>query len=211
MKRSLLAWTGLAMLCSLWVVNASVRDNHTTYDYQKIADRYDKHESAVKAQHLTDSLRDWLRNNDYSTSLLFIADMSLRMNIKRFYAVNPDSQKLIFDAIVSHGSGGKSTISHAVFSNTPGSFCTSKGRYRIGERYNGIYGRSYKLYGLDQSNSNAYERAIVLHAFEDLTEYEYDDPLYFSKGCPMLGQQSFQKCDALLQKEDKPVMLIILD
>ncbi|MBS3915921.1 MAG: murein L,D-transpeptidase catalytic domain family protein [Bacteroidetes bacterium] len=182
-----------------------------TYDYQRVADKYDKHESALEAQHLTDSLHEWLEENGYSTSLLFIADMGLRMNIKRFYAINPDSKKLIFDAIVSHGSGGKSTIQKATFSNVSGSFCTSKGRFKIGEKYTGKFGKSYRLHGLDASNSNALERCIVLHAYMDQTEDEYENPLYFSAGCPMLGQESFSKCDSLIQKEDKPVMLIITE
>src|SRR5688572_22252033 len=75
----------------------------STFEYQQIADKNNKKRSAMRAQHYTDSMRHWLRANGYSTSLLLIADMGLNMNIKRFYAVNPDSQKLLHAALVSHG------------------------------------------------------------------------------------------------------------
>lgn len=178
-------------------------------DHQQVADRFHKKQSAMRAQEYVDSTRDWLEENGYSTELLFIADMSLHMNLKRFYVVNPDSQKLLNSFLVAHGSGGKSTVSNAVFSNVPGSYCSSQGRYRIGETYDGKFGRSYRLHGLDASNSNAYDRSIVFHAFLDQTDKEYGTPNYFSSGCPMVSHNAFDYCDSLIQLQDKPVMLVI--
>jgi hypothetical protein len=39
------------------------------------------------------------------------------------------------------------------------------GRSKIGNSYNGKLGPVFKLYGLDASYSNAYNRFIVLHAY----------------------------------------------
>lgn len=49
------------------------------------------------------------------------------------------------------------------FSNAPNSLATSEGRYRIAEQYVGKYGVSYRLDGLDSTNSNARSRAVVIH------------------------------------------------
>lgn len=49
------------------------------------------------------------------------------------------------------------------FSNAPNSLATSEGRYRIAEKYVGKYGVSYRLDGLDSTNSNARSRAVVIH------------------------------------------------
>lgn len=49
------------------------------------------------------------------------------------------------------------------FSNEPGSKATSKGAYRTGALYEGKYGRSMRLAGLDPDNRNAEARAIVIH------------------------------------------------
>lgn len=181
----------------------------TASDYQKTADKFHKDQSAKKAQKFIDSLKPWLEENDYSTDLLLVADMGLKMSVKRFYAVNPNTKKLLKDFLVAHGSGGGSTIDNAVLSNVSGSNCTSAGKYRIGDTYNGNFGKAYRLHGLDASNNKAFERAIVLHAYRDQTTEEYGSPNYFSAGCPMLAKPSFAWVDSMIQAQEKPVLLVI--
>ena len=49
------------------------------------------------------------------------------------------------------------------FSNGVGSEATSRGAYLTGSWYDGKYGTSVRLTGLDADNSNAFDRAIVMH------------------------------------------------
>jgi len=67
--------------------------------------------------------------------------------------------------LVAHGKG--SDPEHCgwlqQFSNVPGSEATSRGAYLTCEWYNGKYGTSIRLSGLDADNSMALDRAIVLH------------------------------------------------
>ena len=49
------------------------------------------------------------------------------------------------------------------FSNEMGSYATSRGAYLTCEWYNGKYGTSIRLEGLDRDNSQALSRAIVMH------------------------------------------------
>ena len=63
-----------------------------------------------------------------------------------------------------HYGSGKTNSSDVQFSNEEGSLCTSLGKYKIGSSYNGKFGLVYKLYGLDASNSNAFNRFVVLHS-----------------------------------------------
>ena len=49
------------------------------------------------------------------------------------------------------------------FSNEPRSNATSAGAYRTDSSYLGAHGHSIRLEGLDPTNSNATERAIVVH------------------------------------------------
>lgn len=67
--------------------------------------------------------------------------------------------------LVAHGSGSDPDHSGWLerFSNQPGSNASSEGAFLTGDYYYGKHGRSQKLYGLDQSNSNALMRAIVVH------------------------------------------------
>jgi hypothetical protein len=66
---------------------------------------------------------------------------------------------------VAHGRG--SDPDHSGFlervSNRPGTEATSEGAYTTAEYYHGKYGLSMKVAGLDPTNSNAYDRAIVIH------------------------------------------------
>lgn len=67
--------------------------------------------------------------------------------------------------LVAHGRG--SDPEHVgwlrQFSNSVGSLATSRGAYLTAGQYDGKYGASMRLRGLDRDNSNAFDRAIVMH------------------------------------------------
>jgi hypothetical protein len=67
--------------------------------------------------------------------------------------------------LVAHGRG--SDPAHVgwlkQFSNSVGSLATSRGAYLTAGQYEGKYGASMRLRGLDLDNSNAFDRAIVMH------------------------------------------------
>jgi len=67
--------------------------------------------------------------------------------------------------LVAHGRGSDPGHTGWLqrFSNEIGSKASSRGSYRTGEFYEGKYGRSMRLAGLDADNSNAEARAIVIH------------------------------------------------
>ena len=74
--------------------------------------------------------------------------------------------------LVAHGRGSdpEHTGWLQSFSNDMGSLATSRGAYATGEEYVGVHGRSLRLTGLDPDDSNAVDRAIVLHGAEYVTE-----------------------------------------
>ncbi len=87
-----------------------------------------------------------------------------------------------------HGSCRETFLDEAKFSNVPGCGCSSLEKYKIGEKYRGQYGKSYKLYGLENTNSNAYKRAIVLHGFSCAPDEEiYPGVVCNSLGCAMVS------------------------
>ena len=93
-----------------------------------------------------------------------IADFSASSADPRFHLVNlldgsVDSHR------VAHGRGSDPDHSGYLerFSNAYGSFATSSGTYITGDHYDGKYGDSMKVIGLDASNNNAENRAIVIH------------------------------------------------
>jgi hypothetical protein len=94
------------------------------------------------------------------------------------------------------------------FLNTDGSNCTSLGRYRIGALYTGRFGRAYKLYGLDSTNSQAFRRNIVLHSFSYVPDAETDPyAICNSLGCPMVSPGFLQQLEPLINHSSRPILL----
>ena len=93
-----------------------------------------------------------------------IADFSAPSYDPRFFIVDMISGK-IRPFYVSHGAGSDPEhdgwLKH--FSNENGSLATSRGAYVTHTWYDGIHGTSMRLAGLDADNSNAEDRAIVVH------------------------------------------------
>lgn len=93
-----------------------------------------------------------------------IADFSLPSRTPRFHLLRPADGR-VRTYLVAHGKGSDPAHTGWLerFSNEPRSEATSAGAYRTDAVYFGGHGRSLRLEGLDPSNSNAAERAIVVH------------------------------------------------
>lgn len=103
-------------------------------------------------------------NKLWRTDIAGIADFARASTLPRFHFVNLEAGRI--DSFrVTHGRGSDpdhSGFLHS-FSNVPGSEATSRGSYLTCEWYNGKYGTSIRLEGMDRDNSNALQRAIVMH------------------------------------------------
>jgi hypothetical protein len=100
----------------------------------------------------------------WRTDIVGIADFGRMSALPRLHFVNLESG-LIRSFLVAHGRGSDPEHSGYLqnFSNTSGSEATSRGAYLTCEWYAGKYGTSIRLQGLDGDNSNALDRAIVMH------------------------------------------------
>jgi hypothetical protein len=151
----------------------------------------------------------WLKRNGFSQRYLLLADLSLPMNEYRLFLIDLEKQTVLLRSVMAHGSGGGSTIEEAVCSNEPGSNCSSLGRYRFGENYNGRWGNSFRLHGMDSGNNRALQRAIVFHYYEHMTDDPESGSLYYSQGCPMVPKGAFLKVKKIVQGESQPLVLWI--
>ena len=112
-----------------------------------------------KAKAALDS-RPWIRNRDF----IGIVDFAASSADPRFHVVHLPSGH-VESHRVAHGRGSDPDHSGFVerFSNDFGSHASSNGAYTTAETYDGKYGLSMKVNGLDWSNNNAMARAIVIH------------------------------------------------
>ena len=129
----------------------------------------------------------------YARDTIGIVDFSQPSSEPRFHLVNLASGE-VESHRVAHGRGSDPSHSGYLerFSNDFGSYATSNGTYTTGDYYDGKYGLSMKVRGLDWSNNNAEPRAIVIHN----AWYAEDDmiPLHGqlgrSEGCFAMSRQS---------------------
>jgi hypothetical protein len=101
----------------------------------------------------------------WSRDMIAIADFALPSAQPRFHLIDLLGGTTT-TLLVAHGKGSDPEHSGFLqsFSNAFGSLATSEGAYLTGERYEGIHGPSRRLIGLDDTDSNAEARAIVIHS-----------------------------------------------
>ena len=178
--------------------------------FKHIDTRYRIAVSRLKEQ--ADALRSYLSANNYNTDYCFLIDMSIPSGKKRFFVYDLKNDRVLESAMVTHGIGSKINGSDEdlKFSNDPSSLQTSLGRYRIGSSYTGNFGLAYKLYGLDATNSRAYERSVVLHAHSSIpTQETYPIPIGESFGCPSVAPSFLSTLTTYIKGSQKPVMMWI--
>lgn len=93
-----------------------------------------------------------------------IADYGHPSAARRFYLLDMEAGR-VRAFRVTHGAGSDPNHDGWLdrYSNEHGSNATSRGAYRMRSRYVGKYGESMRMDGLDATNSNALDRAIVMH------------------------------------------------
>ena len=155
------------------------------------------------------SVKRYLKINDYNTTYCFMIDMDIAQGKQRFFIYNMGKDSIELAGLVTHGSGSGRT-SDPYFSNIEGSNCTSLGKYKIGKPYQGKFGLAYKLYGLDSTNSNAFNRFVVLHAHSCVPDSEvFPLPICKSWGCPTVSPSFLQKLATYIDNSPQPVLLWI--
>ncbi|GAM05599.1 MAG: murein L,D-transpeptidase catalytic domain family protein [Pseudomonadota bacterium] len=99
--------------------------------------------------------------------------------------------------LLAHGRGSDPEHSGWLqsFSNAPGSLATSRGAFLTCEWYKGKYGTSIRLVGLDDDNSAALERLIVVHPawYADAAMLDKYGKLGRSEGCFAMGDADFKQ------------------
>jgi hypothetical protein len=147
---------------------------------------------------------------NYNQTIAILIDFKQFSGHNRLFVFDLNSNKIIKSALVAHGAGSETgNPDSLVFSNIPNSYKSSIGKYKIGVSYYGSFGKSYKLHGLDNTNSKAFERFIVLHKYDDVPDLEQDEPIVNSLGCPMVSPATFDYLDKIIQAANNPVVMEI--
>ena len=147
---------GVVVFCILCMKNCSGKNNLTP--------EKDKENSyAEMLSHKGDLAWDYVNEHHLDTEFCLLIDYSLPSGTPRVFVWSFKEKKVVFTAHTMHGPGMGSTAEIPVFSNEAGSLCSALGNFAITKEHGRINTLGFRLKGLDVENSNAYERALMLH------------------------------------------------
>lgn len=134
-------------------------------------------------------LIDFVMKNHPTTAARYwaVVDFSLRSSHPRLFIFDLVDEE-VTAYLVAHGIGseGKTDDGYAnIFSNTPGSNCSSLGVYKCAESYYGKHDLSCRIDGLESTNSNVRNRDVVIHgaAYVSQAEINATGRIGRSDGC----------------------------
>jgi hypothetical protein len=143
---------------------------------------------------LKDSLR--LKEN-----IITVVDFSQPSTKKRFYLINIDTKKVLYQDYVAHGKN-TGVLEAKEFSNNVNSNQSSLGFFKTGETYQGKNGFSLRLDGLEKGiNELARKRGIVIHSAYYVEEsfIKKYGRLGRSFGCPTLPSKNYNEIIELIK------------
>lgn len=160
---------------------------------------------------------EYAKENGFDLDHAILIDFGRHSGKNRFFVWNFAENRVEIASLVAHGYGNtgfESSNQEIIFSNISNSYTSSLGKYKLGARAPSKWGINihYKMHGLEETNSRAYERYIVLHSFEYIPEEEVYPaylPMGFSQGCPVVDDKTMREVDQLLQTKKKPVLMWI--
>lgn len=130
-----------------------------------------------------------------------IVDFSASSSQARFHLLDIGNGKAS-TFLVAHGAGSDPDHTGFVqrFSNAFGSNASSEGAFVARDYYVGKHGRSQRLVGLDDTNNNAFGRALVIHGawYANAGMLKTHGKLGRSQGCFAVGEADLDKVFAQL-------------
>ncbi|KIC63050.1 murein L,D-transpeptidase catalytic domain-containing protein [Chryseobacterium taiwanense] len=153
-------------------------------------------------------IKNYIKGKNYNQNVAVFINFKVHSGKYRYFVYDLKNNKILQKAIVAHGDGSVVKNSEALqFSNIDGSHQSSLGKYEINESYTGKFGKAYRLDGLDETNSNARSRAIVLHSYYCIPDKESANSACLSFGCPMLSKNAFNETAKYIDQSEQPIIL----
>ncbi len=203
MRTFLIAFFGVFSLLSISISNSAPGEKKINSSDEIISD-VDYHRLLLISLYTDCELEDKLDYNVFKNAmdgynsidlqnkkLLSIIDYSKPSTEKRFFIIDVENRKLLYNTLVAHGK--KSGYVNATkFSNKYGSHKSSLGFFRTGNSYYGKRGYSLQLEGLEKGiNDNAKRRGIVIHGANYVSERiaNGNGVIGRSWGCPAVSKK----------------------
>ena len=158
-----------------------------------------------------DEALDYASKHEMNENYALLLDYSIPSGTPRLFVWSYERNKVVARTYVMHGVGGGSTAEEPVFSDKVGSKCSSLGKFKVTKAHWSKLKRSYRLQGLERSNSNAYRRGIMIHSsrWVDIWRKKKYIPLHepSCQGCVTVSSRGMSYLERLIESEPKPILL----
>ena len=174
-----------------------------------------------------DEALEYCKEKGYNTDCCLLVDYGRHSGRVRFFLWDFEKEKPALKCLCAHGYGKGSTARRPVFSNEPGSFCSSLGHYRVGKEKTMSKPKGRKalvLYGKDKTNSNALNRGILIHpvSLPNFPIYPLLIPVKVhkvlghkirpkSEGCITIPFRKYEEVSKAAKSSSKPLMLWVYE
>lgn len=188
---------------------ATVASN-VSFASSKIVDKGSDSYSYTALLEETQQLQDYAQKNGYNTEYAIIANLGIKQGKKRFFVVDLNSMTILKNGIVAQGKGDSSNYFEKRYSNEIGSAASALGIYKIGrpERENNYL---CKLYGLEESNSNAVKRNLTLQGSDLIPYSDNNYNIVNTDGSLSISSKFLKEISNILDQNEKPVLLWVFD
>ena len=154
---------------------------------------------------------EYAKKHKLNTNYVLLVDYSIPSGTPPMFIWDYSKNKVAARTYVMHGPGGGSTAEKPVFSNKIGSKCSSLGKFEVTKYHGSKLKRSYRMKGLEKSNSNAWRRGIMIHrsTWVDVNCSRKYIPLHepSCQGCITVSSKGMNYLEKLIGKEDKNLLL----
>jgi hypothetical protein len=152
--------------------------------------------SFVSLHNQAERLKQYAQKKGFDTNYAFMIDMGMKSGKKRFFVMDLNTMTIAKRGIVAQSDGSNGT---------------SPGIYKVGSVNKGNFGISYRLSGLEESNSNANKQAITLNALGCIPQEESDAPICQSLVNPSLSPAFLKEIAKIIDSRNKPMLLLMFD
>jgi hypothetical protein len=182
-RRAVLKGVGLAAVSAVAPAKVFAQPYSPTEQHRRILDVAKEQMERVRAQL-------------WRTDVVGVADFALPSSLPRLHFADLEKGE-VRSFLVAHGKGSDPEHDGFLkrFSNEPNSLATSRGAFITYEWYKGKYGTSIRLGGVDPDNTNALDRAIVMHPawYANTDMLAKWGKLGRSDGCFAMGEADFNE------------------
>ena len=201
---------GCATIVLMLFLVISIFGLHWAWKYYGLPELPDRREYKTIEERAENALAFAHRHNMNERYALFV-DYGIPSGTPRLFVWDFQQKRIVASTYVMHGPGGGSTAEMPRFSNSPGSNCSSLGRFLVTKEHGNRNKRAFRIKGLDIDNQTAYARGLMIHSsgWVDSWCWKKYIPLHRASclGCVTVSSRGMNYLYPFINKEKKPLLL----